>query len=133
MYNAITNSRAAFVELLDFTKKGSSPGQVKTNVKELEEIMGDRVKQYLGNTYKIFNEKSILPFANYEPTDEAINRAVRLFQRYSRFTQRNNKTVKEISEQEARAMVKSVLDSVPKTKPKIYNYLHLNMLTLLQE
>ena len=118
MYNAITNSRAAFVELLDFTKKGSAPGQVKTNVKELEEIMGDRVKQYLGNTYKIFNEKSILPFANYEPTDEAINRAVRLFQRYSRFTQRNNKTVKELSEQEGRAMVAAVLDSVPKTKPK---------------
>ena len=118
MYNAITNSRAAFVELLDFTKKGSAPGQVKTNVQELEEIMGDRVKQYLGNTYKIFNEKSILPFANYEPTDEAINRAVRLFQRYSRFTQRNNKTVNEISEQEGRAMVAAVLDSVPKTKPK---------------
>ena len=118
MYNAITNSRGAFVELLDFIKKGSSPDQVKTNVKELEEIMGDRVKQYLGNTYKIFNEKSILPFANYEPTDEAINRAVRLFQRYSRFTQRNNKTVNEITEQEGRAMVAAVLDSVPKTKPK---------------
>jgi hypothetical protein len=118
MYNAITNSRAAFVELLDFTRKGSAPGQVKTNVKELEDIMGTRVKQYLGNTYKIFNEKSIIPFANYEPTDEAINRAVRLFQRYSRFTQRNNKTVKEISEQEGRSMVAAVLDSVPKTKPK---------------
>ena len=118
MYNAITNSRAAFVELLDFVKKGSAPGQVKTNVKELEDIMGNRVKQYIGSTYKIFNEKSIIPFANYEPTDEAINRAVRLFQRYSRFTQRNNKTVKEISEQEARSMVAAVLDSVPRTKPK---------------
>ena len=47
MYNAITNSRGAFVELLDFIKRGSShQDQVKTNVKELEEIMGDRVKQY---------------------------------------------------------------------------------------
>ena len=118
MYNAITNSRGAFTELLDFIKKGSSPDQVKTNVRELEEIMGDRVKQYIGSTYKIFNEKSIIPFANYQPTDEAINRAVGLFQRYSRFTQRNNKTVKEITEQEARSMVASVLDSVPKTKPK---------------
>ena len=118
MYNAITNSRGAFVELLDFVKKGSAPGQVKTNVKELEDIMGTRVKQYIGNTYKIFNEKSILPFANFEPTDEAINRAVRLFQRYSRFTQRNNKTVKEITEQEGRSMVAAVLDSVPKTKLK---------------
>ena len=118
MYNAITNSRGAFVQLLDFIKKGSAPGQIKTNVKELEDIMGNRVKQYIGNTYKIFNEKSIIPFANYEPTDEAINRAVRLFQRYSRFTQRNNKTVNEITEQEGRSMVAAVLDSVPKTKPK---------------
>ena len=62
--------------------------------------------------------KNLFTFANYEPTDEAINRAVRLFQRYSRFTQRNNKTVKEISEQEGRAMVAAVLDGVPKTKPK---------------
>ena len=34
MYNAITNSRGAFTELLDFRSKGSSPDQVKTNVRE---------------------------------------------------------------------------------------------------
>ena len=92
MYNAITNSRGAFTELLDFIKRGSSPDQVTTNVKELEDIMGNRVKQYIGNTYKIFEEKSILPFANYEPTDEAMQKATKLFQRYARFTQRNNKS-----------------------------------------
>ena len=80
--------------------------------------MGDRVKQYIGNTYKIFEEKSILPFANYEPTEEAMQKATKLFQRYARFTQRNNKTVSELPEQEARAMVRNVLESVPKSKPK---------------
>ena len=118
MYNAITNSRGAFVQLLDYIRKGSSPDAVTTNVKELEDIMGDRVKQYIGNTYRIFEEKSILPFANYEPTDEAMERAASVFKRYSRFTQRNQKTVKEITDQEAKAMVRSVLDSVPRTRPK---------------
>ena len=118
MYNAITNSRGAFTELLDFIKRGSSPDQVTTNVKELEDIMGTRVKQYIGNTYKIFEEKSILPFANYKPTDEAMERAAKVFQRYSRFTQRGQKTVREITPQEARFMVQNVLESVPKTRPK---------------
>ena len=118
MYDALKSARGGFVELLDFVKRRSSPDQVDVNVNQLEEIMGDRVKQYIGNTYKIFEEKSILPFANYEPTDEAMQKATKLFQRYARFTQRNNKTVSELPEQEARAMVRNVLESVPKTKPK---------------
>ena len=118
MYDALKTARGGFVELLDFVKRRSSPDQVNVNINELEEIMGDRVKQYIGNTYKIFEEKSILPFANYEPTDEAMQKATKLFQRYARFTQRNNKTVSELPEQEARAMVRNVLESVPKTRPK---------------
>ena len=118
MYDALKVARGGFVELLDFVKRRSSPDQVDVNIKQLEDIMGDRVKQYIGNTYKIFEEKSILPFANYEPTEEAMQKATKLFQRYARFTQRNNKNVSELPEQEARAMVRNILESVPKSKPK---------------
>ena len=99
MYDALKSARGGFVELLDFVKRRSSPDQVDVNVNQLEEIMGDRVKQYIGNTYKIFEEKSILPFANYEPTEEAMQKATNFFQSYARFTHRNNKTVSELQEQ----------------------------------
>ena len=33
--------------------------------------MGKRVKDYLGSTYRIFEDKSMLPFLAYAPTEEA--------------------------------------------------------------
>ena len=50
MYDALKSARGGFVELLDFVKRRSSPDQIDVNVNQLEEIMGDRVKQYIGNT-----------------------------------------------------------------------------------
>ena len=49
--------------------------------------MGNRVKQYLGNTYKIFENKK-LPFANqYVPTDEAMQKE-QDYLRYSIYTKK---------------------------------------------
>ena len=90
----------------------SAPGVVKTNVKELEEIMGDRVKEYLGSTYKIFENKSSIPFANYKPTDQAMQNAKNLFMRYGK----RNKN--PISDQEAQYMVDEVLRTAKQTNPK---------------
>ena len=41
--------------------------------------MGNRVKDYLGNTYRIFEDNSILPYMKYEPTEEAIDRNKKIF------------------------------------------------------
>ena len=45
--------------------------------------MGDRVKDYLGNTYRIFEDNSVLPFMRYAPTEEAIEGAKDFFKRYA--------------------------------------------------
>jgi len=42
------------------------------NCKNFKEIIGDRFKQYLGSTYKIMENQSLVPFANYKPAVEAV-------------------------------------------------------------
>ena len=52
-------ARDSFVELIEASS--NAPKDVAT----LKSLMGKRVQDYLGNTYKIFEDKSILPFLNY--------------------------------------------------------------------
>ena len=53
-------------------------------------MIGSRAKDYLGDTYRIFEDKSSLPFLSYKPTDEATQNVKELFKRYHRFANRNN-------------------------------------------
>jgi hypothetical protein len=112
LFKSVLDARKEFSKLLDMAAQPSAPGVVKTNVKELEEIMGDRVKEYLGSTYKIFENKSSIPFANYKPTDQAMQNAKNLFMRYGK----RNKN--PISDQEAQYMVDEVLRTAKQTNPK---------------
>ena len=45
--------------------------------------MGNRVKDYLGNTYRIFEDNSILPYMRYAPTEEAIKNTKKFFKDYA--------------------------------------------------
>ena len=65
-------------ELLDII--GELPGGVRPDdLQDLRGMIGDRVKQYLGNTYRIFENKSVLPFAQYRPTEEARRKVKDIF------------------------------------------------------
>jgi len=111
LFKSILEGRKEFTRLLDIAAKPNAPGMVK-NKKELEEIMGDRVKDYLGSTYKIFENKSSIPFANYKPTDQAMTSAKKLFMRYGK----RNKN--PITDQEAQYMVDEVLRTAKQSNPK---------------
>ena len=113
LMQSLTGARKEFAGLLDLTAKSPGVGKTESKVKNLEEIMGDRVKQYLGNTYKIFEDKSIIPFANYKPTDQAINNAMKIFKRYGK-----KATGKRLTNQEARYMVDKVLQTARQSNPK---------------
>ena len=49
------------------------------NVQALKSLMGSRAKEYLGNTYKIFEDNSVIPFLKYKPTEEAMEETARGF------------------------------------------------------
>ena len=69
---SLQEAREKFKELIDLTKG--------KNKNELTDILKDRVAKYVGNTYKIFEDKPILGFfRRYKPTDEAMTNAVNFF------------------------------------------------------
>jgi hypothetical protein len=90
------------------------------DVAQLKSLLGERTKEYLGNTYQIFEDKSSLPFLNYKPTDEAVNNAKELFKRYHRFANRKtpdfDPVKNALTDQEADTLVNNVLKNAVEAK-----------------
>ncbi len=59
LFKSINGARKTFSELINASS--NAPKDIKT----LQSLMGDRVKDYLGNTYRIFEDNSVLPFMRY--------------------------------------------------------------------
>ena len=115
--DSIKGARSEFARLLDLTKVNSKPGTImKENVKNMEEIMGERIEEYIANTYRIYEDKGpSLFFRRYEPGEEAYNKVVNIFRRHSRMKDPKGKG---LNLQESRMIVNNILDEVPKRKPK---------------
>tara|TARA_X000001382_G_scaffold125105_1_gene110287 strand:- start:431 stop:4255 length:3825 start_codon:yes stop_codon:yes gene_type:complete len=104
IFNSIQGARGKFTELIQLSS--NAPVDIAT----LRGLMGQRVGDYLGNTYRIFEDKSVLPFTSYKPTDEAMQNAKKLFMRYS---QRNKNPLTEL---EAEQVVNDLIKTVPKNQ-----------------
>ncbi|WP_341715226.1 hypothetical protein [Limnobacter sp.] len=50
-----------------------------TKLTEFKQLFGNKFQSYLGSTYDIFQNKSLLPWVNYKPTEEVINKAKDMF------------------------------------------------------
>ena len=126
LIRGINQSRSEFARLIDLIDDVNVQDKVRG-------IMKDRVEGLVGNTYKIFEDKSILGYRAYQPTDEAYSNAINLFRRY---IANNNKGVpfKRNSDQyyqEAKMHVDDILEQVnkmkkPKTIPD-FQYQNLTM------
>jgi len=112
LFGAIHGAREQFADLIEIISKGSANETEKVkNIKNFKEIIGDRFKQYLGSTYKIMENKSLVPFANYKPAEEAIDRVKAIFSRYAA---RNGQ---ELTNEDLDFMVKKVIDTARLNKP----------------
>ena len=119
---SIQNARKEMTKLIDIVEE--FPGAISPkDIQNFRSIIGNRYKDYLGNTYKIFENKSSIPFANYRPTDEAIDKVADIFTRYA--AKNNN----PITRQEALFMVDEVLKDArtlnPKTQLPFFKYTNL--------
>ena len=124
---SVTDVRNKFSELMDITAQGSvgmtaAPGKkLQTNLREL---MGDRVKQYIGTTYRIFQNENFGFYSRYKPTDDAMMKAKEVFIRYAA------KNKNPITEEEAEMLVNNVLNQAkaynPKTKLPTFRYDNLS-------
>ena len=121
LFKTINESRGKFTELINLSS--NAPKEVAT----LKNLLGNRTKEYLGNTYRIFEDKSSIPFLSYKPTEEAINgvKGVNigvkpLFKRYYRFANRKNPNFDPVknalTDQEADTLINNVLKSAVEAK-----------------
>ena len=42
-------------------------------------LFGKKFKDYLGSTYDIFRNKSVIPMLNYKPTEQVVEKMIKLF------------------------------------------------------
>jgi hypothetical protein len=104
LFETLNGARRTFTQLINASS--NAPKDIKT----LQSLMGDRVKDYLGNTYRIFEDNSVLPFMRYAPTEEAIQGVKDFFKRYAA------KNGKQLTDFQAQSMVDTVIKSAQKTK-----------------
>ena len=109
----LDKTRKEFNNLLEVTAAGPG-GKVDLPVgvtKDLRKIMGNRVKNYIGNTFQIFDDAEAGFFSKYKPTRAAVENAKELFKRYAA---KNNNPITDL---EAESMVNDILKQVRKMDP----------------
>ena len=60
-----------------FSKLGGSLS--KEEIADFKQVFGGKFKDYLGSTYDIFQNQSILPFMRYKPSAQAVEKAKQVF------------------------------------------------------
>jgi hypothetical protein len=121
MVDSIVNVRKKFDELFDITAQGPVGIQeIKDVQNNLRKLMGDRVKQYLGTTYKIFENNQYSFFDRYKPSSAAVTKTKEIFKRYAA------KNKNPITDEQAEELVNNVLSQArrynPKTKLPTFDY-----------
>ena len=75
VFGSLVTIRDKWADL--FSNLGRTLG--KNEITEFKKLFGNKFKNYIGATYDVFQNKSILPFMSYTPTREAIERAKTVF------------------------------------------------------
>jgi hypothetical protein len=110
----LDKTRKEFNDLLEITAAG--PGaKVDLPVgvtRDLRKIMGNRVKNYIGNTFEIFEDAESGFFSKYKPTQKSVDNVKNLFKRYAA------KNKNPITDLEAEGMVNDIIKQVRKMDPR---------------
>ena len=110
----IDRIRGEFSNLINIASKGT--GDIPEGLmSDLRGLMGDRVKNIVGNTYEIFDNKYANVFNKFTPSREAVDKVKQVFIRYA------SKNGKQISDLQAQSMVDNILEQAKNTYPKVDN------------
>ena len=85
IFGSLTTIRDRWADL--FSNLGRTLG--KNEIAEFKKLFGGKFKNYIGATYDVFQNKSIIPFFAYTPTREAIERAKTVFKDSAREAGKN--------------------------------------------
>jgi hypothetical protein len=95
----LSNMRTAWSKL--FSKLGGTLDAA--DIQSFKQLFGGKFKNYLGSTYDIFQDKSILPWLRYKPAAEAVENAKTLFKSSAK------EAGKDLTDLEAEQIVNNVL------------------------
>src|SRR6056300_990767 len=111
--DVLDKTRKEFNDLLEITAAGpGAKADLPTGVtRDLRQIMGNRVKNYIGNTFEIFENAEAGFFQRYKPTRDAVANTKELFKRYAA---KNNNPITDL---EAEGMVNDIIKQVRKMDP----------------
>jgi len=101
----------------EFTKLIAASSNAPENIKTLKNLLGDRYKDYLGGYYKVFEEKPLIPFTTYKPTDEAFKNARELFIRYAAKAGKPFESINQVDEQINRVIESALAAKKPNALP----------------
>ena len=126
MINSVAKVRDEFSRLIDITAETpAGVSQIKKIQTDLRNLMGDRVKQYIGTTYRIFQNQDFGFYSRYKPTDQSVNKVKEIFKRYAA------KNKNPITDEEAEMLVNDILRQAkqynPKTKLPTFEYENLTV------
>jgi len=108
----IEKIRNQYAELINITSRGS--GELPTELtSELSGLMGNRLKNVIGNTYAIFNNKFANVFNKFAPAQDKVDKVKQIFIRYGA---RNGQ---EISDLQAQSIVNDILEQAKNSFPTI--------------
>ena len=93
IYRSINKTRDQISSL--FTSLGSKMSLSQQS--EFKKLFGQKVKNYLGSTYEIFENKPLLGMFGYKPAEEAVDRLARLFMKYDD-TLKPQEAIKKVSD-----------------------------------
>jgi hypothetical protein len=99
IFGSLTTIRDKWADL--FSNLGRTLG--KNEIAEFKKLFGNKFKNYIGATYDVFQNKSILPFFAYTPTREAIDRAKEVFKQSAK------EAGKDLTDLEAETIVANAL------------------------
>ena len=115
----INNARNEFVTLIEILGKNAKGVNFKNGKNQLQKILQDRTANWIGGTYKIFEDqnKGLLKlFSRFRPTAEAEEGAINYFKKAIAETDPTLAAKPNQLEREAVIQVKSLLNSVKKLK-----------------
>jgi len=127
IFKNLKDARQVFSDLINASSNAPK------DVAQLKTLIGSRAKDYLGDTYRIFEDKSSIPFLRYKPTDEATQNVKELFKRYHRFANRNNPnfdpTKNTLTDLEADTLVNNLYKSAlnQKTPGRLPFFKYINL------
>ena len=115
----LDSARKEFADMLALLEKNNTGVTLKKGEKALKEILRERTEKYIGNTYKIFEDRGITGYRQYVPADEAMANAINLFRRA--ISRKNNVPFDRKGTefyQEARNIVNDLVKSVAASRKK---------------